>query len=194
MNFEKETEKAKFLYLNVKVEQALISTIESEFPQYAIPKHCFEVRSLSGVRHNAHEIKMGQLRELFRLREFATSFNDDFERIRNEAREEFGLSEKIITSTGIGAYTMFMKDGGTADSWKTLPDDKKLEYKEIAQRVRAIRKKNQDEFMQNHLTKLLNDPEKFYWILRVSFHDKSLLTICNISGSGGKGGAPERRT
>ena len=149
------------------IRQAIIREIETEFPNYTLPKS-----------HNegGHYNKLAELRELFRLPEFRTHFNKkDFEEARNKAREAQGFPAENI-QTRKGSFDLFLHDikkegrwttqGDAGQLWKQLPEDTRSKYEEKAENV----KQEIAKFEENKLPQLLNDPKQFYWLLRVSFN------------------------
>ena len=164
--------------LIAEIKHALIRTIEAEFPNYSLPED-----------RTHRENKMADLRELFRLKELRTDFTkESFEEARNKTREAHNFPAENFQR--IRPYDLFLqhvKSEGRWTSfnevvqlWKQLPEDERSEFEEKAKRV----KQEIADFEQNKLPLLLSDPNKFYWLLRVSF--KHCRNCCNILGFGGK--------
>ena len=159
-------------------KKALTSTIQAEFPNYSLPED-----------RTHRENKMADLRELFRLKELRTDFTkESFEEARNKTREAHNFPAQNFQR--IRPYDLFLqhvKSEGRWTSfnevvqlWKQLPEDERSEFEEKAKRV----KQEIADFEQNKLPQLLSDPNKFYWLLRVSF--KHCQNCCNILGFGGE--------
>ena len=139
-------------------------------------------------RDSPHENKMTELRKMFRLREFSNQFiekvtNEDFERVRTKARETLDLPADDFPPK-ISAYLLYLKDARqeglwtsfqdvaseVVDLWKQLPEDKKLQYNERAEQLRNRQKQQMADFKKHKLSQLLSYPERFYWLLSVSFN------------------------
>ena len=150
------------------------------------------------VSLSTHGQKMAELRKLFRLEEFSKNFTqEDFEQARNKARETQGFPAENIQKRK-APFDLFVQDvikqgqwttrAEVGQLWKQLSSEKRSEYEERSKSV----KQQIVEFEQDKLPQLLNDPQKFYWLLRVnSYYSRSMS---NYSGFGGKEVPYQRRT
>ena len=141
---------------------------------------------------------MAELRKLFRLDEFSKNFTqEDFEQARNKARENQGFPADNIQKIK-GPYDFFRHDikkkgqwttrAEVDQLWKQLSSEKRSDYEERSKSV----KHRIVEFEQDKLPQLLNDPQKFYWLLRVNCNYNGNVSI--FSGFGGKQISYKRRT
>ena len=126
---------------------------------------------------------MTELRKLFLLDEFSKNFTqEDFEQTRNKARETQGFPAENIQKRK-GPYDLFVQDvvkqgqwttqAEVGQLWKQLSDDERSEYEERSKSV----KQQIVEFEQDKLPQLLNDPQKFYWLLRVNCYNNTVLRL-----------------